>query len=335
MGYTFADTVVAEQKTAVCELLAKWGSRSGEERERAESSMSKKAPGGDVVFFSGVVPYVHGSKTKHLWAPVNALPPPAEAAARHVSNCLGAGGERQEVGANPWRGKMVDADSFQDINHSCRQDLPSPTSQGAADRHGSSEVEEAGMGQGLGRNGPRGEAVKYVADDSTPRRRRGKSLEMDGKGMTSTERESRMASEPGTSAGNATARKAVASRKGRPRRRGSVSRRQRGCSDASSGQGDDKESPERRRGQSAAAGSTVEERPGRSTTADLGRNDPPKNQHRKLRPRAMDEQAGLAKASVSAPEVMAGAAGEPSTSVHSPSAPTKSISSRTLLKTFW
>lgn len=352
VGYTFTDDVVAEQKIAICELLARWGSRSGEERERAESFMStKKAPDGEVVFFSGVVPYVHNSKTKHLWAPVNAPPPPAEAgsgsSSRHAARRLGLGEEKQGFGANPWRGKRVDADSFQDINGSCRQDLPSPTDDddGAGGAHGSSKVGGAGIGIkiGVGRKGPQGDdnALKYVPVAASPRGRRGKSLELDktGGSLTLTERESRMASEPGThSTGNPTAGKPVMIKKGRPRRRGSVSRRRRGCSDASSGQGDDKdkEPAERRRDESTATDTTAgDDAPDDSTTTDLGQKDPPRNRHRRLRPRAMDGQTDPATRKSSASEVAAGAAGGASTAVHTPSAPANSRSSRTLVKTFW
>lgn len=345
VGYTFADNVVAEQKIAICELLARWGSRSGEERERVESStFTKKAPGGEVVFFSGVVPYVHDSKTRHLWAPVNAPPPPAVAAStstsrsRHAAIGLGAGNEKQGVGTNPWRGKRMDADSFQDINGSCRQDLPSPTDDGAGGAHGSSEVGGAEKEIEVGGKAPQGEALKYVPVASSSRGRRGKSLELDKNGESLTARETRMASEPGTNpTGNPTIRKSVMIRKGRPRRRGSLSRRRRGCSDASSGQGDDKDEvpSERQRDESTATDITAEDAPDRSTTTDLGENDPPRTRHRKLRPRAMDGQTDLAKRKALASEMAAGAAGGASTVVHTPSAPAKSRSSRTLLKTFW
>lgn len=71
MGYAFADTVTPEQKFAVYELLQRWNDRSEEDVERAQRCSSLKAPGGDVIFFSGVVPFVHSSRTSHLWVSSN------------------------------------------------------------------------------------------------------------------------------------------------------------------------------------------------------------------------------------------------------------------------
>lgn len=89
VGYTFAEMTTPDEIAAVCELLQRWSCRSEGERERAESSASLKAPDGDVVFLSGVVPLVSDTKTKHLLSPVHTPPPPAPTP--HAKN---AGGKR-------------------------------------------------------------------------------------------------------------------------------------------------------------------------------------------------------------------------------------------------
>ena len=313
VGYTFADNVTAEQKSDICQLLARWGSRSGDERERAESSSSVRSPGGDVIYFSGVVPFVHNSKTEHLWVTANVPPPPGVVPPRQGTLSVGVG--RHEPGPNPWRGKAVDADTFEHIERD-RQGLSNSNNK-REDACGVAEV---------------GGAAKYVVDDPAPRARRGKSLASEEKEEEVTERVSRMASEPGAVPSRTkTPRKHTAGGKGRSRRRGSTGRRGRGLSDqsdASAGQGD--EPAERPRIQREVTESATQGSTQGSTTARLRENGPialdmPRNSHRKLRPVAMEAQnRGISE----------DPAGEAPAATLTPSAPSKSKPSKTM-KTYW
>lgn len=311
MGYTFADAVTAEQKSEICQLLARWGSRSGDERERAETSASVKAPGGEVVYFSGVVPVVHSSRTEHLWVPANVPPPPAAAPPKKGASSVGVGICRHEPGPNPWRGKAVDTDTCQHIN-SDGKDLSSQsqTNQEVGDTRGG-----AGVGAG----------AKYVVDvdGSTLRTKRGKSSASEENEEELIDRESRMASEQGIVPSRAkTFRKHTAGGKGKPRRRGSTGRRGRGLSvqsqsDVLAGEGD--KPTERPRLQSEPAPS-----------ATRGASDAPICQHRKLRPVAMEEQN---QGTSDNPAARDAADGSPAATL-TPSAPSKSKPSKAM-KTYW
>lgn len=70
---------------AVCEVLQRWDCRDDEERERAETFPSAKAPDGDVIYFSGLVPVVPQSKTNHLWSTGNQPPPIADTSSQGAS----------------------------------------------------------------------------------------------------------------------------------------------------------------------------------------------------------------------------------------------------------
>lgn len=316
VGYTFADTVTAEQRSGICQLLASWGGRSDDERERMRSSSSAKAPGGEVVFFSGVVPYVHNSKTKHLWVPANTPPPPAAAPRTQGTRSSGVG--RHEPGTNPWRGKAVNAGTFQQTSGD-RKDLSGPTNEGAGGTCGGSAI---------------GEAATHVSDDSAPRNRKGASSAPEEKEGELTERESRIASEPGVPTETRAFRKHTVGGKGRSRRRGSTGRRGRGQSDASTGQGD--ELAERPRVKSEAMESTTSDATGRSTTTPPQENaiasDSPRNQHRKLRPRAMEAQNN--QATGEEPAAGADAADGAPAAILTPSAPSKIKPSKST-KTYW
>ena len=313
VGYTFADVVTAEQKSEVCRLLARWGRRSGDERERAESSASVKAPGGEVVYFSGVVPVVHSSKTEHLWVSANVPPPPAAAPPRR--GAPGVGVSRREPELNPWRGKAVDADIFQHIN--------------SDDKNFSSQIrshQEVGGTRG-GAEG--GGGAKYMVgvdvDDSTPRTRRGKSSASEEKEEEPTNRDFRIASEPGAVPSRTkTFRKHTAGGKGKLRRRGSTDRQRRNLSDqsdASAGQGD-----------GCADRSRVQSEPAQS--ASRGALDVPRNQHRKLRPIAMEAQDQGTSEKPAALGAGDGAAEGTPAPILTPLAPSKSKSSK-VMKTYW
>lgn len=270
VGYTFADDVTAEKKSDICQLLARWGRRSEDERRRAESLASVKAPGGEVVYFSGVVPFVHNSKTEHLWVSANVPPPAAAPPPRQGALTVGAG--RHEPGQNPWRGRPVDAGTFQPIG-SDRQDP-------------SSNINESG---GMRGGAEIGGAAKYVVDDPPPRRRRGNSLASEEKEGKLIERESRHFSEPGSaSARTNTVRNRTMGGKGRSRRRGSTSPCGRGQSDqseASAGQGDEPAARPRIQSEATERSTTIRPRANAPVACDL-----PRNQHRKLRPLARQAQ---------------------------------------------
>lgn len=301
MGYTFADNVTAEQKSDICQLLVKWGGRSEDERERVDSSLSAKAPGGEVILFSGVVPYVHNSKTKHLWVPVNVPPPPAAAPPPRQGTRVG----RYEPGTNPWRGTTGDADRFEKIS---------------IDRKYLSRLKTEEVGNTSTHGGPEtGGAAKYLVDDSSLRNRRGKSSASEENEGELAERESRLASEPGVPTRSKTTRKHAAGGKGRTRRCGSTGRRGRGQSDS---QGDEPE--ERTRTQSEATDSTPR---GASIASDL-----PRNQHRKLRPLAMEAQNKHVTVE-KPPKAKDSADGTPAV-ILTPSAPSK-IKPSKVLRTYW
>lgn len=324
VGYAFADGVTAEQKSDICQLLARWGSRSGGERERAESSSSVKSPGGEVVYFSGVVPFVHNSKTEHLWATANVPPPPSVPPRRQSTLCVGVAG-KHEPSPNPWRGKTVDAGTFQQIEGD-RQGLSNSKHEGVGGARGGAEV---------------GGAAKYVVDDPAPRTRRGKSSASasEEKEGEQTERDSRMASEPGAAPSRTKAfRKQTAGGKGRSRRRGSTGgRRGRGLSDqsdASAGQGDEPAERARiqpERTESATRGATEGSTAARQRENAPIASDTPRNQHRKLRPVAMEAQH---RGTNEDPAAAVGSAGGASTATLTPSAPSTSKPSKTM-KTFW
>lgn len=309
MGYSFADTVTAEEKSDICQLLARWAARSGDERERAETSASAKAPGGEVVFFSGVVPYVHTSRTDHLWVPANVPPPPAEASPRQGTVGVGIG--KHEHGTNPWRGKTVEAETFQQIDND-RVDLSSQTNE---------EVGGKRRGAGVG------EAAKYVVDDSTPRNRRGKSSASEETEGELAERESRMASEPGPRTRTKPCRKHQAGGRGRSRRRGLSDQ-----TDSLGGQGDDP--AERPRVQSEATESDTRGVKEHSAITRLQEkaSDLPTKQHRKLRPLAMKPQNNSG--AREGPEAGVNAAGGDPAAIVTPSAPSKIKSSKSM-NTYW
>lgn len=77
VGYMFAEDVSSVAQDEVREVLQRWGCWSDEERTRAKSTSFDKAPEGDVIYFSGVVPVVPQSKTSHLWSSGNEPLPPA------------------------------------------------------------------------------------------------------------------------------------------------------------------------------------------------------------------------------------------------------------------
>lgn len=94
VGYTFAETVSADLRTSMCEALQRWGRQNNEERHRAESFVSTKAPEGDVIYLSGVVPLVDNSRTKHLWGGSEKPPPPAPASSGEGVVSEGPGGHK-------------------------------------------------------------------------------------------------------------------------------------------------------------------------------------------------------------------------------------------------
>lgn len=319
VGYTFHDSVKAVQKAKMCELLQQWGARSEEERDRAESSASVKAPDGEVIYLSGEVPFVHNFKTKHLWATVNAPPPPAVAESKQKVCRVGLA--RQECDQNPWRGVSAQSSTLQDFDSVLEDSLTD---------HMDAEGRRALCGGlGLGdspSDQQQREATKYAMKLSPPRQIRGKSLSSETKETESVERESRMYSEPGLPSGKKSLPKLTVDGRSRARSRGSTSRRRRGCSNSTSLR--EEESADRSRMRSTGTESTEELAPELSPMHTGTDSKTPGNQHRTLRPLAMDQRKGETKS-----EALAGDRGAGATSVLSPSAPASSKPSR-VMKTF-
>lgn len=320
VGYTFSDTVATDHKVAICELLAKWEATGEEERGREERSMSVKAPEGDVVLFPGAITFVHSSKTNHLWRPVNHPPSPRAMTPRQTASGVRVG--VREHGTNPWRGKKAGVDSFEPIG-SARNGCIDSIAEG---EKGEAEVGGSAETGRTGRKQPERGAARYAADDFTPREVTGKNSASEENENGLTERESRAASEPGSSSQKTSARKVGLGDKGKIRKG-----RFRGKAPSV-----DRDMPaDRLRHTSAATDSASEDESTRLRTVSSPGYEPPRNQHRKLRPLAMNEQLGASK--IAAAELSAGGgASTPATATTTvtPSAPAKSKPSRAL-KTFW
>lgn len=299
----------------MCELLAKWEARGGGERDRTASSVSAKAPEGDVVFFSGAVSFVHNSSTKHLWVPVNQPPSPAEVAPRKAVSSTMVG--VREQGINPWRGRRVgydNATNFEPIGND-HDNYTTPSAEAIQGEPG--ESLSTGVG-GIGRKQPERGGAKYVANDLSPRDRK----ISDEHESELCERELRAASEPVSPAGKTCDRKLDLGDMGKIRGRRA---RNKGPS-ARGGMPAD-----RMRNRSAATDSTDDQDSTRPRAISSPGSESPRHQHRKLRPRAMNEQHGPAKVVGAAMD----AAGETSTlAIVTPSAPATTKPSRSL-KTFW
>ncbi|CAM9162084.1 unnamed protein product [Ectocarpus fasciculatus] len=324
VGYAFEDAVSDDQKKAICDLLQRWGCWGEEERERAESSMSAKAPGGEVVLLSGEVPFVHNFRTKHLWGDSNIPPPPDGTTSRKAVHRTGT--VRHESLLNPWRGTTIETDK--NFQHTTRVLEESATSM---------NEEAVGLGADGGTGGverhPQQEGGANDVQDCFARERRGNSLTFEDEKHELAERDSRLASATEMSNKKPAIQKSSASGKGKTRRRGSFARRRRGHSDGSSGAQDQSEG--RSRVESTATENSDEvatngskiTRPRENATV----SGPPPNQHRKLRPRAMDQQANSPKIEAAAASNGGGASAPLSAA---PSVPQQTKPSR-VLKTFW
>ncbi|CAM9347882.1 unnamed protein product [Scytosiphon promiscuus] len=324
VGYIFQDSVKAEQKVKMCELLQQWGARSGEERYRAASSMSVKAPDGEVVYLSGEVPFVHNFKTKHLWTTVDDPSGPTAAVQKH--NPSEEGRARKERDQNPWRGRSTT--TFQDFDS-----VLDDTAMRQTDRKGQ-EAPFRGFGRGGAQTGQQvEEAKKYALGHSASRQTRGESPSSEEQKAASTDQESRMPTEQGGSCGRKPLRKANVGGRGRARKRVSTGRHGRGCSDSQSLQ--EEEPTERPRIRTTEAEYTERRAldPSSQKTAQIDVVADPKqpgNQHRTLRPLSMDEQSrGMTM------QALARNGGTiASTVALSPSAPTRIKPSRAV-KAFW
>lgn len=318
------DTVAVDRKIAMCELLARWEARGGEECDQTASSVSAKAPEGDVVFFSGAISFVHNSSTKHLWGPANQPPSPAEVAPRRVVSSTKVG--VREHGINPWRGRRVGdgATIFESIG-SGHDNNTAPSVEAVGGEFGVGWSAEVGN---IGRKQPEKGAAKYVADDLNPRHRREKTLTSDEHESELPERGLRAASEPGSPPGKTSARKLGLFDAGKIRGR-------RARNNTPSARGD--MPADRPRNRSTATDSMDDQDSTRPRAISSPGTESPRHQHRKLKPRAMNEQHCPAKVVLAA----ADAAGETTTpaaptgtGAATPSAPATRKPSRAL-KTFW
>lgn len=325
VGYSFEDAVSDDQKKAICELLQQWGCSGGEERERAESSMSAKAPGGEVVLLSGEVPYVHNFRTKHLWDDSNIPPPPDGTTSRKAVHRTGT--VRHESLLNPWRGATVETDSSFKPTTRVLDESATPMN-GEAVR-----LCTDGRTGGVERHQQQEGGAKHV-EDCFARERRGSSLSFEDEKQELAERDSRLASATGMSTKKPAIQKSTSSGKGKTRRRGSFVRRRRGHSDDSSGAQDQSEG--RPRVESTATENSDEVATNGSKITRPRENAsvpfPPPNQHRKLRPRAMDQQDNLPKNEAAAASKSGSGTSAPLTAT--PSVPQQSMPSR-VVKTFW
>ncbi|CAM9126093.1 unnamed protein product [Ectocarpus sp. 12 AP-2014] len=323
VGYAFEDAVSDDQKKAICKLLQQWGGWGGEERERAESSMSAKAPGGEVVLLSGEVPFVHNFRTKHLWDDSNIPPPPDRTSSRKTVHRTVAG--RHEILVNPWRGATVEADSnFQRTTRVLEESANQINEEAVG-------LRADGRTGGVIRHQPQEGGVKDV-EDCIARERRGRSLTFEDEKDELAERDSRLGSATWMSTKPAI-QKSSSSGKGKARRRGSTLRRRRGHSDGSSGAQDQSEG--RSRVESTATENSDEVATNGSKITRPRKNvsvsEPSPNQHRKLRPRAMDQQDNLPKLEAAAASKSGSGGSAPLTAT--PSVPHQRMPSR-VLKTF-
>ncbi|CAN0267342.1 unnamed protein product, partial [Ectocarpus sp. 13 AM-2016] len=170
-------------------------------------------------------------------------------------------------------------------------------------------------------------------EDCFARERRGRTLTFEDDKDVLAERDSRLGSATGMSTKPAI-QKSSSSGKGKARRRGSTLRRRRGHNDGSSGAQDHSEG--RSRVESTATENSEEVATNGSKITRPRKNvsvsEPSPNQHRKLRPRAMDQQDNLPKIEAAAASKSGSGGSAPLTAI--PSVPHQRMPSR-VLKTFW